>query len=133
MDDFINRKLVLAPTEYLIPELKPLLDETYGLIIYDEQVIRIATAITGCSEADADLLRRALVRRKAPELTHEKSKFIDGARQNGISQGRASKIFELLESYNGYSFPKAHSVAYGLITYQTAYLTSHGGPEILFA
>ena len=100
MDDFINRKLVLAPTEYLIPELKPLLDETYGLIIYNEQVLQIAAAITPCSEADADLSRRALVKRKESELTHEKSKFIDGARQNPISQGRASKIFELLKSSN---------------------------------
>jgi DNA polymerase-3 subunit alpha len=122
----MNRKLNRTPVEYLLPELEPILAETYGLIIYQEQFSQIATAISECSDADADLLRRALVRRKEPELTLERSKFIDGARQNGICLERAWEIFELLKSSNGYTFSKAHSVAYGLITYWTAYLTSHG-------
>ncbi len=122
MEEFVNRKLGLTPVDYLIPELKPILDETYGLIIYEEQVIQIATAIAGYSEAEGDLLRRALVRSNWPELGHEKSKFLDGARQNGIAHERASEIFELLRSSNGNTFSKAHSVAYALITYQTACL-----------
>ena len=126
MEDFINLKLALTPVDYLlIPELKPILGETYGLIIYEEQVIQIATAIAGYSEAEADLLRRALVRSNWPELGHEKSKFLDGARQNGIGHERASEIFELLRSSNGNTFSKAHSVTYASITYLSAYMSSH--------
>lgn len=131
MEDFVNRKLGLTPAVYLIPELKPILDETYGLIIYEEEVIQIATAIAGYSEAEADLLRRALVRSNWPELGHEKSKFLDGASWSGIHHERASKIFELLRSSNGNTFSKAHSVAYAVITYRSAYLKRHHPEEFL--
>lgn len=125
MDDFINRKLGRTPVECLPPELEPILAETCGLIIYEEQVIQIATAIAGYTEAEADLLRRALVRNTAPELAHEKGKFVDGATQTGIDHEKASEMFELLRSSNGYTFSKAHSVAYGAITYRSAYMKSH--------
>lgn len=131
MDDFINRKLGRSQVEYLLPELEPILAETYGLIIYEEQVIQIATAIAGYSEAEADLLRRALVRFTGPEVAHEKVKFIHGATQNGIGHEKASEIFELLRSSNVHTFSKSHSVAYAVITYRSACLKHHHSQRVI--
>ena len=129
VEDLINRKQGRTAIESALTELESILKETYGLIIYQEQVMRIATALAGYTSGEADLLRRTMAKRIDSEMAEEKIRFEKGAALNKIDPGKASDIFELMTNYSGYTFSKAHSTAYAMITYQTAYLKTHYRPE----
>jgi DNA polymerase-3 subunit alpha len=133
LEDFINRKHCLSAIECPFPELEPILRETYGLIIYEEQVMGIATALAGYTLAEADLLRRVMGRRIDSEMAEQKSRFVKGAGLNKIDPEKAADIFKLVTNYSGYTFSKAHSTAYAMITYQTAYLKTHYKTEFMAA
>ena len=132
-EDLIDRKQGLTAIEYSFPELEPILRETYGLIIYEEQVMGIATAVVGYTLSEADLLRRTMGRRIDSEMAAQKIRFEKGAARNKIDQEKAAHIFELVTNYSGYAFSKAHSTAYAMITYQTAYLKTHYKHEFMTA
>ena len=132
-EDLIDRKQGLTAIEYPFPELEPILRETYGLIIYEEQVMGIATAVAGYTLSEADLLRRAMVKRIDSEMAAQKIRFEKGAAGNKIDPEKAAHIFELVTNYSGYAFSKAHSTAYAMITYQTAYLKTHYKHEFMTA
>ncbi len=127
VDDFINRKhgRIDGPIDYLHPELKPTLLATYGVILYQEQVMQIAQVLAGYSLGGADLLRRAMGKKKPEEMAKERGKFVDGAVKRGVDQRQAEGIFDLMEKFAGYGFNKSHSAAYALLSYQTAYLKAH--------
>jgi DNA polymerase-3 subunit alpha len=129
-EDLMDRKQGLTAIEYSFPELEPILRETYGLIIYEEQVMGIA-ALAGYTLAEADLLRRTMVKRIDSEMAAQKIRFEKGAARNKIDQEKAAHIFELVTNYSGYAFSKAHSTAYAMITYQTAYLKTHYKHEFM--
>ncbi len=131
VEDLINRKHGRTAIEYPLPELKPILQETYGLIIYQEQVMRIATAVADYTLAQADLLRRTMAKRIDSKMAEQKILFEKGAGRNNIDSAKAGHIFELLTEFNGYTFSKAHSTAYAMITYQTAYLKTHYKREFM--
>ena len=124
-DDFIRRKHGLIPIEYLHPKLEPILKDTYGVILYQEQVMRIASDLAGCTMAKADLLRQAMGKKISVLLDQQRKEFVDGAIKNGISRGIADKIFDLISHFAGYGFNKSHSSAYASISYQTAYLKAN--------
>lgn len=123
--DFINRKRGESPIEYPHPLLEPILKETYGVIVYQEQVMQIANVLSGFTLGEADLLRRAMGKKLPEVLAQQRSRFIDGAIKKNIPQEIASHIFDLMEYFAGYGFNKSHTVAYGLLSYQTAYLKAH--------
>ncbi|HEY1283084.1 MAG TPA: DNA polymerase III subunit alpha [Steroidobacteraceae bacterium] len=127
VDDFINRKhgRIDGPIDYLHPELKPTLLATYGVILYQEQVMQIAQVLAGYTLGGADLLRRAMGKKKPEEMAKQRSIFIDGAVARGVRQSQAADIFDLMEKFAGYGFNKSHSAAYALLSYQTAYLKAH--------
>ncbi|MDQ1238945.1 MAG: polymerase subunit alpha, partial [Thermodesulfobacteriota bacterium] len=133
VDDFINRKHGRTPMEYPLPELETILSETYGVIVYQEQVMSIATALADYSLGEADLLRRAMGKKKPAEMAEQKSRFEKGAAKNKIDPEKASYIFELMEKFAGYGFNKSHSAAYAMVTYQTAFLKTHYTPEFMAA
>lgn len=122
VDDFISRKHGRSAMEYPHPSLEPILQETYGVILYQEQVMRIAGDLASFSMAEADELRRAMGKKKAQELMDQRDKFVTGSSANGIPADVATHLFDLMESFAGYGFNKSHSAAYALISYQTAYL-----------
>jgi len=133
VDDFIHRKNDNATIKYDHPLLEPILKETYGVILYQEQVMKIVSALAGFSLSQADLLRRA-IGKKIPEVMEEQKKnFIQGCGHNNINGGIAEKIFNLIEYFAGYGFNKSHSVAYSFISYQTAYLKAHYPLEFMTA
>ncbi|MFH1383990.1 MAG: DNA polymerase III subunit alpha [Candidatus Omnitrophota bacterium] len=133
VDDFINRKNNNAAIIYDHPLLEPILKETYGVILYQEQVMKIVSALAGFSLSQADLLRRAMGK-KTPEIMEEQKKnFIEGAVKNKIQRDVAAKIFNLIEYFAGYGFNKSHSVAYSFISYQTAYLKANFPLEFMTA
>ncbi len=133
IDDFIKRKKGEVPVEYIVPELKEILDETYGVILYQEQVMRISNRIAGFTLGQADILRRA-ISKKDPELMERlKTEFIDGAVKNNFSKEIAEKLFDLIEYFGNYGFNKSHSAAYAFIAYQTAYLKTHFPCEFMAA
>ena len=127
VDDFIARKhgKIDGPIDYLHPELKPVLAPTYGVILYQEQVMQIAQVLAGYSLGSADLLRRAMGKKKAEEMAKQRSFFVDGATQRGVTESVAAHIFDLMEKFAGYGFNKSHSAAYALLSYQTAWLKTH--------
>ncbi|MBI4428599.1 MAG: DNA polymerase III subunit alpha [Ignavibacteriales bacterium] len=131
--DFIDRKHGRQQISYLHPKLEPILNETYGIIVYQEQVIRIASEIGGMSLAQADLLRRAMGKKDKSLMAEQKKKFIEGASQNGIDRRIAGEIFDLIEKFASYGFNKSHSVAYSVLAYQTAYLKAHYPAEYMAA
>ena len=120
--DFIERKFGRQEIEYPHPQLKELLEETYGIIIYQEQVMEIAKILSGFSLGDADLLRRAMGKKDQAEMDRQKDKFIDGAVERGTDRDHAARIFDLVNEFAGYGFNKSHAAAYALISFQTAYL-----------
>ncbi|OIN97961.1 DNA polymerase III subunit alpha [Candidatus Desantisbacteria bacterium CG1_02_38_46] len=125
IDDFIKRKHKLVPIEYIHPKAEEVLKETYGVMVYQEQVMNIANKLASFSLGKADLLRRAMGK-KIPEVMEEqREEFIKGARANGISQAKANKIFDLMAEFAGYGFNKSHAAAYAIIAYQTAYLKAN--------
>ena len=125
VDDYVARKQGKTKIKYELPQLEPILSETYGVIAYQEQVMRIAQALAGFTLGQADVLRKAMGKKDAPAMAKQRAAFVGGARKNGISEKKATKIFELIEYFAGYGFPKAHSTAYALLAYQTAYLKAN--------
>ena len=132
-EDFVRRKHGQAPIVSLHPRIDELLKPTYGVIVYQEQVMQIAQQLAGYTLGGADLLRRAMGKKKPEEMAKQKSIFVEGALKNGVTQDAAEHIFGLLEYFAGYGFNKSHSAAYALITYQTAWLKAHYPVELLCA
>ncbi|MFZ9652160.1 MAG: DNA polymerase III subunit alpha [Steroidobacteraceae bacterium] len=134
VDDFINRKhgRIEGPIDYLHPSLEPVLKPTYGVILYQEQVMQIAQVLSGYTLGGADLLRRAMGKKKPEEMAKQRSVFVDGAKAQGVPEQQSSYIFDLIEKFAGYGFNKSHSAAYALLSYQTAYLKAHH-PEAFMA
>ncbi len=133
VDDFINRRHGKASITYIFPELEPILAETYGVIVYQEQVMHIASAIGGFSLGEADILRRAMGKKKADEMARQKEIFVTRAVERGYAGTKAAELFDLMAYFAGYGFNKSHSTAYALIAYQTAYLKAHYAPEFMAA
>ncbi|MCS6947621.1 MAG: DNA polymerase III subunit alpha, partial [Steroidobacteraceae bacterium] len=127
VDDFIDRKhgRSRVPIDYLHPRLEPILRPTYGVILYQEQVMQIAQVLAGYSLGGADLLRRAMGKKKPEEMAKQRDVFVAGAVANGVPRDRAAYIFDLMEKFAGYGFNKSHSAAYALLSYQTAWLKAH--------
>ena len=125
LDDFIERKHGRKQVRYDLPELKPILEETYGVILYQEQVMQISSRLAGYSLGDADLLRRAMGKKKAEEMAQQRSRFTEGGIANGFPQPKIEKIFDLMEQFAGYGFNKSHSAAYAYLAFATAYLKAH--------
>ena len=130
VDDFINRKHGRAELAYPHPDyqydgLRPVLAPTYGIILYQEQVMQIAQVMAGYTLGGADMLRRAMGKKKPEEMAKQRGGFIEGCAQNGIDADLAGNIFDLVEKFAGYGFNKSHSAAYGLVSYQTAWLKTH--------
>ncbi len=130
VDDFINRKHGRAEVSYPHPDyqhelLKPVLEPTYGIILYQEQVMQIAQVMAGYSLGQADMLRRAMGKKKPEEMAKQRAGFLEGCEANGIEATLAGNIFDLVEKFAGYGFNKSHSAAYGLVSYQTAWLKAH--------
>jgi len=125
IDRFANVKHGREQPDYLHPSLKPILEETYGVIVYQEQVMQIAQVLSGYSLGEADLLRRAMGKKQPAEMKKQKDRFIEGAKQRGVSNNLAAHIFDLVEEFAGYGFNKSHAAAYAVIAYQTAYLKAH--------
>jgi DNA polymerase-3 subunit alpha len=133
IDDFISRKHGKKKVTYDLPELKEILEETYGVMLYQEQVMRIASRLAGFSLGEADLLRRAMGKKKREEMAAQRKKFVDGCEANKIPSKKAEKIFDLMAEFAGYGFNKSHSCAYALLAYQTAYLKTHYPVEFMTA
>jgi DNA polymerase-3 subunit alpha len=127
VDDFMTRKHATnkADIDYLHPDLKPVLEETYGVILYQEQVMQIAQVLAGYTLGGADLLRRAMGKKKPEEMAKQREIFVTGATERGVTQATATRIFDLMEKFAGYGFNKSHSAAYAVLSYQTAYLKAH--------
>ena len=127
VDDLINRKHGGRdqPIDYLHPDLEPVLRSTYGVILYQEQVMQIAQRLAGYSLGEADLLRRAMGKKKPEEMAKQRSIFTDRAAERGTARAQATYIFDLMEKFAGYGFNKSHSAAYAVLTYQTAWLKAN--------
>ena len=127
VDDFITRRHAVnkADIDYLHPDLKSTLEETYGVILYQEQVMQIAQLLAGYTLGAADLLRRAMGKKKPAEMAKQREIFVSGAMARGVAQPTATRIFDLMEKFAGYGFNKSHSAAYAVLAYQTAYLKAH--------
>jgi DNA polymerase-3 subunit alpha len=135
VDDFIDRKhgRSNAPIDYLHPALQPVLASTYGVILYQEQVMQIAQVLAGYTLGGADLLRRAMGKKKPEEMAKQRAVFVDGAVRRGVAELRARHIFDLMEKFAGYGFNKSHSAAYALLSYQTAWLKAHYPAQFMAA
>ncbi len=125
VDDYIARKHGRVEIKYEVPQLEPILRDTYGVIAYQEQVMRIASDLAGFSMGDADLLRKAMGKKSASVMQAQRQRFVDGATARGVSAKKATKIFDLMEFFAGYGFNKSHSTTYALLAYQTAYLKAN--------
>ena len=133
IDDFIERKHGRRKIEYELPELKEVLAETLGVIVYQEQVMQIANKLAGYSLGEADLLRRAMGKKKAEEMAQQRERFVKGAAQRNYPAKKIEKIFDLMAQFAGYGFNKSHSAAYALLAYHTAYLKTHYPVEFMAA
>ena len=131
VDDFIERKHGRQPIRYIFAELEPILQETYGVIVYQEQVMKIATAIAGFSLGESDILRRAMGKKKAEEMAAQKSIFVEKSVKRNFDGKKAEELFDLMAYFAGYGFNKSHSAAYALIAYQTAYLKANFPSEFM--
>lgn len=125
LDEFIERKMGKTKVEYDLPSMKPILEETYGIMLYQEQVMQVVQTVAGFTLAQADILRRAMGKKKAEEMKSLYERFETGCKQNSVSAEKAKQIFEKIEMFAGYGFNKSHSAAYGVIAYQTAYLKAN--------
>ena len=130
---YIRRKHGAEKADYLFPTLEPILNETYGIMIYQEQVMQIAQKLSGFSAGEADILRRAMGKKKRAELEKQKQNFINGAVKNGISKDIAAGIFLKIEPFAEYGFNKSHAAAYAIISYQTAFLKTYFPKEFIAA
>jgi DNA polymerase-3 subunit alpha len=133
VDDFIDRKHGRKHITYDLPVLKPILEETYGVIIYQEQVMQIAQLVAGYSLGEADLLRRAMGKKKPAEMAKQRERFLSGAKQLGYPEKKAEKLFDLMAQFAEYGFNKSHSAAYGFLAYITGYLKAHYKVEFMSA
>ena len=131
VDDFVERKHGRKSVKYTIPELEPILQETYGVIVYQEQVMKIAAVLANYSMAEADDLRKAMGKKIPAIMAKHTLRFVQGAKENNIASDKAKKIFELIEKFGGYGFNKSHSAAYALIAYRTAFLKAHFPVEFM--
>jgi DNA polymerase-3 subunit alpha len=125
VDEFVRRKNGSSKAKFLVPAMKEILEETYGVIVYQEQVMQIAQAVAGYSLGQADLLRKAMGKKDAEIMAAERDKFVSGAAANGYDKRKANEIFDYIEPFARYGFNKSHSVAYALVAYQTAWLKVH--------
>ncbi|MGY6587302.1 MAG: DNA polymerase III subunit alpha [Wenzhouxiangella sp.] len=133
VDEYINRKHGKAPVKYPHPLCEPILADTYGVILYQEQVMQIAQELAGYSLGGADLLRRAMGKKKAEEMQRQREIFVTGSSNNGIDKAQSESIFDLMETFARYGFNKSHSVAYALVAYHTAWLKAHYPAEFMAA
>ncbi|MDO8462135.1 MAG: DNA polymerase III subunit alpha [Deltaproteobacteria bacterium] len=133
VDDFINRKHGKVNVRYELPELEGILKDTYGVIVYQEQVMKIASKLANFSLGEADLLRRAMGKKNSLVMAEQRDRFLKGAHENKIPPKKAEKIFDLMAKFAEYGFNKSHSAAYALIAYQTAYLKAHFTVEYMAA
>jgi DNA polymerase-3 subunit alpha len=131
--EYISRKHGRTPIEYVHPDVEPILRETYGVALYQEQVIRIANVLAGFSMAEGDGLRKAMGKKLPEEMNKYKDRFVSGCNERGIEKRLASEIFAMIERFAGYGFPKAHSAAYAVIAAQTAYLKANYPVEFMAA
>lgn len=133
VDDFIKRKHGKVPITYDLPQLETILRDTYGVIVYQEQVMKIASSLAGFTLGDADILRRAMGKKKPEEMAKQKEKFLEGAGTNKVDMQKAEKVFDLMAKFAEYGFNKSHSAAYALVAYRTAYLKAHYPVEFMAA
>ncbi len=133
VSDFINRKHGRVEIKYPHPSLKEILKPTYGVILYQEQVMQIASVLSGFTLGEADILRRAMGKKIPEVMKQQRTKFVEGAKKNGVSEEVANHIFDLIDYFAGYGFNKSHSTAYAFISYQTAYLKAHYPVEYMAA
>lgn len=131
VDDFIERRHGRQKITYIFPELESILQETYGVIVYQEQVMKIASVVGGYSLGEADILRRAMGKKKVEVMIEQRKLFLERASKNNFDEKKAGELFDLMEYFAGYGFNKSHSAAYALIAYQTAYLKAHYTAEFL--
>ena len=133
VDDFIDRKHGRKKVVYDVAETQPILEETYGVILYQEQVMQIAQVVGGYRLGEADLLRRAMGKKKVDEMAKQRTHFMDGARSRGINEKKAERLFDLMAQFAEYGFNKSHSAAYGYLAYLTGYLKAHYSVEFMAA
>ena len=133
IEDFVERKWGRKKVEFDLPELEPLLKETFGVIVYQEQVMQIANRLAGYSLGEADLLRRAMGKKDPEAMAKQRERFVRGATERGFPQRKIEKLFDLMEQFAGYGFNKSHSAAYALLAYQTAFLKTHYPVEFMAA
>jgi DNA polymerase III subunit alpha len=125
VDDFIGRKHGKIEVKYDLPQLEPILRDTYGVIAYQEQVMRVANVVAGFTLGEADLLRKAMGKKNVDVMQAQRQKFLDGARKNGVPEKKARALFDLMEAFAGYGFNKSHSTTYAWVAYQTGYLKAN--------
>ncbi|MBA8889375.1 DNA polymerase-3 subunit alpha [Dokdonella fugitiva] len=130
---YCARKLGREPIEYPDPRVEPVLKETYGIMVYQEQVMQMAQIVGGYTFGGADLLRRAMGKKKAEEMAKHRAIFREGAAANGVAESKADAVFDLMEKFAGYGFNKSHAAAYALVSYQTAWLKAHYPAEFMAA
>jgi DNA polymerase-3 subunit alpha len=133
IDDYIARKSGKKRVTYDLPQLKEILEETYGVIVYQEQVIQIFNRVAGFTLGEADVVRRAMGKKKHEEMVANREKFLAGAKKNNVPVAKAERLWELVEQFAGYGFNKSHSAAYAVVAYQTAYLKTHYPVEFMSA
>ncbi len=133
IDTYIDRKFGRVDIAYPHESLKTILEETYGIIIYQEQVMQIAQVLSGYSLGEADILRRAMGKKDKDEMARQKNRFVEGAVERGVDSGQADHIFELVNEFAGYGFNKSHAAAYAMISFQTAYLKAYYPTEFVAA
>jgi DNA polymerase-3 subunit alpha len=133
IDSFVDCKFGRKPVDYLHPTLEPVLKETFGIIVYQEQVMQIAQILAGYSLGEADLLRRAMGKKKPEEMAQQKARFVAGATEKGVDAAQAKSIFDLVEKFAGYGFNKSHAAAYAMISYQTGWLKANAPVEFMAA
>ncbi|MEO7538702.1 MAG: DNA polymerase III subunit alpha, partial [Pyrinomonadaceae bacterium] len=125
IDDFIDRHRGLKPVEYIVPEMKDILGNTFGVLVYQEQIMQLAQKLAGYSLGDADLMRRAMGKKKQEDMAKHENQFVDGAVERGIKRKTAKEIFDLMAKFADYGFNRSHSMAYAVLAFQTAYLKAH--------
>jgi DNA polymerase-3 subunit alpha len=133
VEEYIQRKLGRKRVSYVLPQTRPFLEETYGVIVYQEQVMQIAVEVAGFTMGEADVLRKAMGKKKAEVMAEQKEKFLAGSESRGVPRAKAQALWDYIEPFAGYGFNKSHSVAYALLAYKTAYLKAHYPVEFMAA
>ncbi len=133
IEEFIDRKFGRKPIEYLHPSMEAILKPTYGIIVFQEQVMQLASSVAGFTLAQSDLMRRAMGKKKADVMAQQRVAFVNGAQERGISKKVATAIFDMIDKFANYGFNKSHSVAYSILAYQTAWLKANHTPEFMAA